>query len=49
MNYDFLFPARKKVDSLWAEEVEDRIDAFEQGELTAKSAQQVFENIDRQK
>ena len=45
----FEFPARKKVDSLWAEEVEDRIGTFEQEELTTKSEQQVFENIDRQK
>ncbi len=45
----FEFPARKTVDSLWAQEAEERIDAFECGELKAKSAQQVFQNIDQQK
>lgn len=45
----FEFPARETVDSLWAQESEERIDAFERRELKAKSAQQVFRNIDQQK
>ncbi|GFP22631.1 hypothetical protein HKBW3S44_01462 [Candidatus Hakubella thermalkaliphila] len=45
----FEFPARETLDSLWAQEAEERIDAFERGELKAKSAQQVFQNLDQQK
>ncbi|MBC8526401.1 MAG: addiction module protein [Candidatus Cloacimonetes bacterium] len=43
----FESPLRKEVDSLWAKEVEERIDAFDRGELKAKSAQQVFQNINQ--
>jgi len=43
----FDFPEREMVDSLWASEVEDRIDAFERGELKSKSAKQVFEKLDQ--
>ena len=45
----FDLPAHDKIDALWAQEAEDRIDAFDRGELTAISASQVFERIDRQK
>ena len=45
----FESPLRKEVDSLWAKEVEERIDAFDRGELKVKSAQQVFQDIDQQK
>lgn len=41
----FEFPSRKSVDELWAEEVEDRIDAYDRGELTATSAKKVFDKI----
>ncbi len=43
----FDFPERDSVDSLWAGEVESRIDAFDRGELKSKSAKQVFQNIDQ--
>ncbi len=42
----FNFPSRKKIDALWAREVEDRIDAYDCGEITATSAKNVFEKID---
>ena len=45
----FESPLRKEVDLLWAKEAEERIDAFEHGELKAKSARQVFQDIDQQK
>ena len=41
----FEFPSGKSVDELWAEEVEDRIDAYDRGELTATSAKKVFDKI----
>ncbi len=34
---------RKRIDTLWAKEVEDRISAFEKDELKAIPAQEVFE------
>lgn len=34
---------QRKMDALWAEEAEDRIDAFERGEIRAVSAKEVFE------
>ena len=34
---------QRKIDELWAEEVEDRIDAFERGEIRAVSAKEAFE------
>lgn len=45
----FEFPPREALDSLWAQEAEERIDAFERGELKSKSAQQVFQDLDQQK
>lgn len=45
----FDFPSRKEVDTLWAKEVEDRIDAYERGEMRSVPAQEVFNRIDRQK
>ena len=43
----FDFPARHEVDALWANEVEDRIDAYERGELRASPAEVVFGRLDR--
>jgi putative addiction module component (TIGR02574 family) len=40
--------ARDGIDALWAREAEDRIDAYERGEMSSSSAQEVFERIDRQ-
>jgi len=42
----FDFPSRQEIDSLWAQEVEDRINAFERGELSSKPAHQVFKDIE---
>lgn len=41
--------SRKRIDALWAQEVEERISAYEQGELKSISAKDVFEKIDRGK
>jgi putative addiction module component (TIGR02574 family) len=35
-------PKQKEIDHLWADEVEDRIDAYERGELKAIPGQEVF-------
>ena len=45
----FDFPAHDKIDALWAQEAEDRIDAYDRGELKAIPASRVFERINRQK
>ena len=34
---------QRKIGELWAEEAEDRIDAFERGEIRAVSAKEAFE------
>ncbi len=44
----FEFPARKDIDAVWAQEAEDRIDAFERGEIGSSPANQVFKEIDQQ-
>jgi putative addiction module component (TIGR02574 family) len=41
----FEFQSRKTIDALWAQEVEDRIDAFERGEMTAIPARDIFTEI----
>jgi putative addiction module component (TIGR02574 family) len=38
-------PKQKEMDRLWADEVEDRIDAYERGELKAIPGQQVFRRL----
>ena len=43
----FDFPARADVDALWARETEDRIEAYEKGELKARPASEVVERVDR--
>ncbi len=43
----FEFESRSKIDALWAEEAEDRIDAFERGEMAAIPARDVFEEIEK--
>ncbi|MCL5289712.1 MAG: addiction module protein [Eubacteriales bacterium] len=42
-------PSRKRVDELWAQESEDRIDAFEKGEIKTITARQVFDEVGKQK
>lgn len=43
----FSFPDRKAIDELWAAEAEDRIDAYERGEIKSKPAADVFTRIER--
>jgi putative addiction module component (TIGR02574 family) len=43
----FEFRSREKIDALWAEEVEDRIDAFERGEMATIPAKDVFPEIEK--
>jgi putative addiction module component (TIGR02574 family) len=38
-------PKQKEIDRLWAEEVEDRIDAYERKELTAIPGKEVFRQL----
>jgi len=45
----FEFPSRKNIDDLWAQEVEDRVDAFERGEIATISAEEVFAKIEKLK
>ena len=42
----FEFPSRGTIDAVWAQEAEDRIDAFERGEMTAIPARDVFTEIE---
>ena len=44
----FEFPARKDIDAAWAREAEDRIDAYERGEIRSSPASEVFRDIDQQ-
>jgi putative addiction module component (TIGR02574 family) len=41
-------PARQSIDTLWAQEAEDRLDAFERGEISTIPAQDVFDAIRKQ-
>ena len=41
----FEFPSRRSIDALWAEEAEDRLDAYERGEIQAIPAKEVFAKI----
>lgn len=43
----FEFSERKTIDELWAQEAESRIDAYERGEISAISASEVFEKVER--
>ncbi len=45
----FEFPSRKRIDALWAQEAESRIDAFERGEISATSAKKIFAKIEKNK
>jgi len=38
-------PKQKEIDRLWAEEVEDRIDTYERGELKAIPGREVFRRL----
>lgn len=41
----FGFPMRSDIDHAWAREVEDRIDAFERGDIGSTPASEVFKDI----
>lgn len=41
----FDFPERERIDRLWAQEAEERIDAYERGEETSIPLESVFEKI----
>jgi putative addiction module component (TIGR02574 family) len=43
----FEFPDRERIDALWAEEAEERIDAHDRGEIGSSSAKEVFDRIDK--
>jgi putative addiction module component (TIGR02574 family) len=40
--------ARQHIDTLWAQEAEDRLDAFGRGEIATIPAQNVFDAIRKQ-
>lgn len=42
-------PDRQQIDALWAQEVEDRIEAFERGEIPTIAAKDVFGEIRKRK
>jgi putative addiction module component (TIGR02574 family) len=43
----FEFKSRKDIDALWAQEAEDRIDAFDRGEMAAIPVEDVFAEIEK--
>ena len=45
----FQEPPDPEMDKLWAQEAEDRIDAFDRGELGSVPAEEVFAEIERQR
>lgn len=44
-----LEPELSPVDLLWAQEAEDRLDAYERGEIKASPAEEVFSSIKNRK
>ena len=40
-------PSQGRMDLLWGEEVEERLEAFDRGEIRAVPAKQVFESVDK--
>ena len=45
----FESPQRKQIDEAWAAEVEDRIDAYDRGEMHSTPASQVLDEIEKLK
>ncbi len=43
----FDFPSRTAIDAAWDAEVEDRLEAFERGDMQAIPADEVFRRIER--
>lgn len=44
-----LEPELSNIDLLWAQEAEDRLDAYERGEIQAIPAEEVFDSIKNRK
>jgi len=44
----FEFPARQDIDAAWAQEAEDRIDAYERGKVGSSAANKVFKDVNQQ-
>ncbi|MCK4304082.1 MAG: addiction module protein [Candidatus Eisenbacteria sp.] len=44
----FGLPGREAIDVLWGREAEDRIDAYERGEIRTTPAANVFDEIQRE-
>jgi putative addiction module component (TIGR02574 family) len=38
-------PRQREIDKLWADEVEDRIDAYQRGEIKVVSRREVFRKL----
>lgn len=45
----FQSPPDPQLDELWAREAEDRLNAYDRGELVAVPAEEVFDKINRQR
>jgi len=43
----FEFQGRDAINALWSQEAENRIDAFERGEITAIPAKDIFTEIEK--
>ena len=43
----FNFPSRSAIDAAWGQEAEDRINAYDRGEIEAIPASTVFEKIEK--
>ncbi len=43
----FEFQSRTAMDAVWAQEAEDRVDAFERGEMGGIPAKDVFKQIEK--
>jgi putative addiction module component (TIGR02574 family) len=40
-------PSQEGIDLLWGREAEERLDAFDRGEIQAVPAKEVFEHVDK--
>lgn len=45
----FQSPPDRSLDELWAREAEDRLDAYDRGDLQAVPAEEVFDKVNRQR
>lgn len=42
----FGFPASKEIDAAWAQEVEDRLDAYDRGQIGATPVADMFKDLE---